>query len=144
MNVNLLISSGFCRYTDVSFRSFRSILQQEHVIKCLGKCPCDTDIKKGGRRQQKSGRALWLLDISSTQPPQTYLFGEVDGISVKSVSQMRVQLESWCNLHNLQNNTILLIMPQGPQHCQNSRQCQDNNYEHLYLRRNKIIRKIMK
>lgn len=34
---------------------------------------------------------------------QTYLFGEGDRISVKSVSQMRVQLESRRNLHNLQN-----------------------------------------
>lgn len=64
--------------------------------------------KKKKERQQKSQDLCGWLVLASTQ---TYLFGEGDGISVKSVSQMRVQLESRCNLHNLQKNRILLIMP---------------------------------
>lgn len=33
--------------------------------------------------------------------PNTYLSGQGDGVGVQTVSQLRVQLEGWCDLHNL-------------------------------------------
>lgn len=40
--------------------------------------------------------------IGQTEKQKVYHFGEVDSVRVEPVSQMRVQLKSWCNLHNLQ------------------------------------------
>lgn len=53
------------------------------------------------------------MGIDFYKAQKTYLFGKVDSISVKSVSQMRVQLKCRRNLHNLQNNRTSLIMPEN-------------------------------
>lgn len=44
--------------------------------------------------------------VIETVWPNTYLSGQVDGIGVQTVSQVRVQLEGWCDLHNLSEKGI--------------------------------------
>lgn len=72
--------------------------------------------KKTGEKKRR--QKLWALLFRGIGFNKAHLFGEVDGISMKSVSQMRVQLEGRRNLHNLQNNRILETMAKMQQKCQ--------------------------